>query len=312
MKMKSILMGAALSLVVATSAMAEWQPSGPIKLQIGFDAGGETDTIGRIVAKKMADDTGWNVVAENKPGGGGLAMFTQISVVPADGQTIGLGVSMPVLVNLVLRGDELPFTLDSFDYLATAAYAQLAIVAKKDAPFDDLAGLIAYSKENDGALIGFDAKPQELLLNFVAKQAETTFKPVSMKSSAEQIQNVLGGHVIASFSAGAHIPYLESGDIKMIASANGSRHGYAPDVATVQEQGYDIFVDPYFYFAGPAGLPADAKAALSNALTSAIGSDEVKTAINNAFKSDPTNLGAEGTRKMMDDGLANVAKLFGK
>lgn len=312
MNLKSIALAAAFSLMAATSSMADWEPSGPIKLQIGFGAGGETDTIGRVVAKSMADSTGWNIVAENKPGGGGLAMFTQIAVMPPDGQMIGLGVSMPVLVNLTLRADELPFDLDSFDYLGTAAYAQLAIVAKSDAPFDDLAGLIEYAKENDGALIGFDAKPQELLLNLVSKESGAALKPVSMESSAEQIKNVLGGHVIASFSAGAHIPYLDSGDLKMIASANASRHGYAKDVATVQEQGYDIYVDPYFYFAAPAGLPDDAKAALSQALAEAIRSEEVATAINNAFKTDPTNLGPEGTKKMMVDGLANVGKLFGK
>ncbi|MCC0027761.1 MAG: tripartite tricarboxylate transporter substrate binding protein [Zhengella sp.] len=312
MKLKSLVLAAIFSLMAAGHALAEWAPSGPIRLQIGFGAGGETDTIGRVIAKKMAEDTGWTIVAENKPGGGGLAMFTQVAVMKPDGQTIGLGVSMPVLVNLVLRGDELPFDLDSFDYLGTAAYAQLAIVARADAPFDDLQGLIDHAKANDGALIGFDAKPQELLLNLVARESGAELKPVSMKSSAEQIQNVLGGHVIASFSAGAHIPYLESGDLKMIASANATRHGYAKDVATVQEQGFDIYVDPYFYFAAPAGLPEDARKALTDALSGAIASQEVTSAINNAFKADPTNLGPEGTRMMMDKGLDNVAKLFGK
>lgn len=312
MSMKSVLAGLALTMLTATQAFADWQPSGPIKLQIGFGAGGSTDTIGRVVAKEMADQTGWTIVAENKPGGGGLAMFTQIAVMKPDGQTIGLGVSMPVLVNLTLRGDELPFNLDSFDYLGTAAYAQLAIIAKADAPFDDLAGLITYARENDGALIGFDAKPQELLMNLISKESGAPFKMVSMKSGAEQMQNVLGGHVIAAFNAGTHIPYLESGDIKMLASANASRHGYAPDVPTVREQGFDIYVDPYFYFATPAGLSPEAKAALAKAIANAVASETVTTAIQNAFKADPTDLGPEGTKKMMVDGLANVGKLFGK
>ncbi|HSM42993.1 MAG TPA: tripartite tricarboxylate transporter substrate binding protein [Afifellaceae bacterium] len=291
---------------------ADWSPSGPLKLQIGFDAGGETDTLGRVIAKEMETQTGWDIVVENKPGGGGIAMFTGIAVAKPDGQTIGMGVSMPVLINLTLRGAELPFDLDSFDYLATVARAQVAIVAKADAPFDDLAGLIEYSKANGGALVAFDAKPQELLMNVVAKEAGTEFRLVSAKSSAETIQQLLGGHVVAAFAAGAHIPYLESGDLKMIASANAGRHGYAPDTQTVQEQGYDIFVDPYFYIAAPAGLPADAKAALAKALNAAINSDATRQAIVNALKTDPSDLGPDGTRKMMDDGLANVAKLFGK
>ncbi|MFT6451459.1 MAG: tripartite-type tricarboxylate transporter receptor subunit TctC [Halocynthiibacter sp.] len=312
MSLKSIFTGAAIALFAALPASADWAPSGPIKLQIGFDAGGETDTLGRIVAKEMAAQTGWNIVVENKPGGGGIAMFTQIAVAKPDGQTLGLGVSMPVLVNLTLRGAELPFDLNSFDYLGTVAYAQMAIVAKADAPFDDLAGLIEYSKANDGALIGFDAKPQELLMGVVSKETDAGFKMVSMKSSAEQVQNVMGGHVVAAFSGGTHIPYLESGDLKMIAVANASRHGYAPDIATVQEQGHDIYVDPYFYFAGPAGLPDEVKTALSEALSAAISSENARSVIMNTFKSEPTLLGADGTRKMMDEGLANVAKLFGK
>jgi tripartite-type tricarboxylate transporter receptor subunit TctC len=309
-------MTAIAALILATTApaagAADWKPSGPVKLQIGFDAGGETDTLGRVIARQMEEQTGWDIVVENKPGGGGIAMFTGLSVAKADGQTLGMGVSMPVLVNLVLRGAELPFDLDSFDYLATVARAQLAIVAKADAPFDDLAGLIEYSKANGGALVAFDAKPQELLMQFVGKQAGTDFRLVSTKSSAEMIQQLLGGHVLASFSAGAHIPYLESGDLKMIASANATRHGYAPDTATVQEQGHDIYVDPYFYIAAPAGLPEDARNALSNALNAAINSQAAKTAIVNAMKTEPSDLGPKGTRDMLEGGLSNVAKLFGK
>ncbi len=312
MKFVSTICSAAALLMSVTAMAADWTPAGPVKLQIGFDAGGETDTLGRIIAQEMESQTGWDLVVENKPGGGGVAMFTGLSVAKPDGLTVGMGVSMPVLVNLVLRGDKLPFNLDSFDYLATVATAQVAIIARKDAPFDDLAGLIAYSKKNDGALVAFDAKPQELLMKYVGEGAGTDFRLVSTKSSAEMVQQLLGGHVIASFAAGAHIPYLESGDVKMIASANASRHGYAPNTPTVVEQGHDIYVDPYFYIAGPAGLSGQAKAALSGALENAMKSDAVKKAIVNALKTDPSNLGPEGTRKMLDDGLVNVGKLFGK
>lgn len=316
MKLKtftSALAATALCIGLSTSAaLAEWTPSGPITLWIGFGAGGETDTLGRIVAKEMSAATGWDIVVENKPGGGGMAMFTQLAAQKPDGQKIGMGVTMPVLVNLTIRPDEVPFTLDSFDYLSTVALAQLAIVAQKDAPFDDLAGLIAYAKENDGALVGFDAKPQELLINFMNTQTDAGLRPVSMKSSAEMIQNLLGGHVIASFNAGAHIPYLESGDLKMIASANETRHTYAPDTATVKEQGFDIYVDPYFYVAGPAGLPDETKAALAAALSAAVASDAAREAITNAMHTDPSTFGPAETKAMLVNGLVNVGHLFGK
>ena len=299
-------------LIAVFPAMAQWEPSGPITLEIGFDAGGETDTLGRIIAREVEEQSGWNIVAENKPGGGGIAVFSSLAVQKPDGLTIGLGVSMPVLVNLLLRGEELPFDLDSFDYLATVAHGQIAIITRADQPFNDMQGLVEYSKQNDGALIAVVAKPQELLMRYVGKQAGTEFKLVTAKSSAEAIQNLLGGHVDAAFAAGGHIPYMESGDVKMIASANAERHSYAPDTLTVREQGFDIDVDPYFYLAAPAGLSDGAKAALSKALDDAINSENARKVIIETLSTDPNNLGPDGTKKMMVEGLDNVAKLFGK
>lgn len=312
MKIKTFLAAIAATAISAGAAMADWAPSGPIKLWIGFGAGGETDTLGRLIAKEMGDATGWDIVVENKPGGGGIAMFTQLMTQKADGQTLGMGVTMPVLVNLTVRADKIPFDLDSFDYLNTVALAQVAIVAKADAPFDDLAGLVEYSKSKGGALAAFDAKPQELLMNVVNGKSDAGVKLVSTKSSAEALQQLLGGHVDVAFNAGAHIPYLESGEVKMIASANASRHTYAPDTATVPEQGFDIYVDPYFYIAAPAGLPAEASEALNNAISAALASDAAKTAIMNAMHTEPSTKGPAETKQMLVDGLANVGTLFGK
>lgn len=315
MKLCSIItkavVGAILSMTIAGTAAA-WEPSGPLKLQIGFGAGGETDTIGRVIAQALEEQTGWSVVAENKPGGGGIAMFTGIAAMPADGTVIGMGVNMPVMVNLVLRGDELSFDLDSFDYLATVARIPLAIIAASDAPYDDINGLVAWSKENDGAAVAFDAKPQELILKGIDKQESAGFKLISTKSSAEMIQYLLGGQVDASFAAGTHIPYLEKGDIKMLASANSERHDYAPDTETLLEQGYNLFSDPWFYFAAPAGLPEEARTALAEALDRALQTDQVKKVVSNTLSAQPRNLGPSGTREMFDDGMGGVKVLFGK
>lgn len=312
MRLKTFAGALAALALGAGAAVAEWAPDGPITLWIGFGAGGETDTLGRLIANEMSDSTGWDVVVENRPGGGGLAMFTQLAVAKPDGQTLGMGVTMPVLVNLVVRPDEVPFDLGSFDYLATVALAQLALIAKADAPYDTLEEFVAWSKDQGGALVGFDAKPQELLIQFVNGQSDAGFRLVSMESSAEELQNVLGGHVDAAFNAGTHIPSLEAGDVKMLASANASRHSYAPDVPTVQEQGFDIYVDPWFYIAAPAGLPDDARTALAGAIAAALGSDDVRAAISSTMHTEPAEMGPDETRAMLEDGLRNVGTLFGR
>ena len=98
MKFKRIVTGVVAGAALLAAGMAnaaDWKPDGPLKLQIGFGAGGSTDTMGRVLAKVMEDQTGWNIVAENKTGGGGVAMFTGIAKMPPRGKVIGLGVNMP-------------------------------------------------------------------------------------------------------------------------------------------------------------------------------------------------------------------------
>ena len=312
MKIIKYLLGICFSVIISTAAVADWKPSGPINLQIGFGAGGSTDILGRAIGKEIEDQYGWKVVVENKPGGGGIAMFTKIAVAKPDGLKIGMGVSMPTLINLVMRGDKLTFDLDSFDYLATVANAQLAMVARSDAPFDDIAGLIEHSKSKGGALVGFDAKPQELVMKLIDGKSGAGFKLISTESGAEMIQNLLGSHIDAAFNGGPHIQYLESGDLKMLASVNEARHNYAPDTKTLIEQGYQIYVDPWWYIAAPAGLPSEAKDTLAEAFNSAINSENVSKVIQNVLKLQPNNLGPEGSKAMMVGGLANIAVLFGK
>ena len=312
MKIIKYLLGICFSAVISTAAVADWKPSGPINLQIGFGAGGSTDMLGRAIGKEIEDQYGWKVVVENKPGGGGIAMFTKIAVAKPDGLKIGMGVSMPTLINLVMRGDKLTFDLDSFDYLATVANAQLAMVARSDAPFDNIAGLIEHSKSKGGALVAFDAKPQELVMKIIDGKSGAGFKLVSTESGAEMIQNLLGGHVDAAFNGGPHIQYLESGDLKMLASVSASRFNYSPDTKTLIEQGYQIYVDPWWYIAAPAGLPSDAKETLAKAFNSAINSENVSKVVQNVLKLQPNNLGPEGSKEMMVGGLANIAVLFGK
>ncbi len=283
----------------------DWAPKGSIKLQIGFGAGGSTDIMGRLVAAEVEENTGWNVVVENKPGGGGVAMLSTLMNQKADGSVIGLCVNVPILINLVKRGDKLPFKIESFDYIGTITRGENAMVARADAPFNDINGLVEYAKSNSVA-VAFDAIPQRMIMTAVGNQAGVKFKYVKHKSGAEQIQSLLGGHVDVGCLAGAHIKYVESGDLKMITVFNKQRHSYSPQTTTIIENGFNYYLDPYFYLAAPKGLPANVKASLAKAFDKAINSDKVKTAIYNILKVKPYNLGPEGTYEMLASGVNNL------
>ncbi len=313
MKLRSIFAGIAAAFLLLAPVIgqaAEWSPKGSIVLQVGFGAGGSTDIMGRLVAARVEKETGWNMVVENKPGGGGVAMFSGLMRQKPDGLKLGLGVNVPILLNLALRGDKLPFKIDSFDYIGTILRGENAMVAKADAPFNNFKEFIAYAKKQGGVAVGFDAKPQQMIMAAVTKQSKAKFKMVTHKSGAEQIQSLLGGHVAVGCLAGAHIKYIESGDLKMIAVFNKSRHSYAPDTKTIIESGYPYYLDPYYYIAAPKGLPADVQATLAKAFDSAIHSDEVKKVLYNTLKAQPNNLGPEGTKKMLDDGVKDIKVLI--
>jgi tripartite-type tricarboxylate transporter receptor subunit TctC len=312
MKIRSIVVYFAITclmIVPSLAQAADWSPQGSIKLQVGFGAGGSTDTLGRIVAAQVEENTGWNVVVENKPGGGGVAMLSGLMNAKPDGKTLGLAVNVPILLNLAKRGDKLPFKIDTFDYIGTITKGEVALVTKADAPFNNINEFIALAKKKKMA-IAFDAMPQQMIMSAVKNQAGVDFKFVKHKSGAEQIQSLLGGHVDAGCPAGAHIKYLESGDLKMIAAFGKERFSYAPDTKTLIENKYNFYLDPYYYLVAPKGLPADVKTTLAAVFDKAIFSDKVKTAIANTLKAQSYNLGPDGTFKMLSDGVTDVKSLL--
>ena len=315
MKIKARIAGIVLAIGTAFAGAVsaeDWAPSGPLMFQIGFGAGGSTDAMGRVIAKVMEEQTGWNVVVENKPGAGGVAMFTGISKSKPDGQVIGMGVSTPILMQLVARADQLPFKVDDFDYLSSVALGQLALVADKDAPFDDLESMVDYAKANGPLAVAINASPHKLLLGAVSRETGAEFEFVSTKGGAESMKLLLGGQVMASFAGGSHGAYLESGDMKMIAVGNAERHAYAPDVKTIAEQGYGVSLDSNFYIATTKGTDPAIIEALSNAISNALASDEVIEIVRNAAKTTVLNLDPAATRNMMIDELPIMEQLIGK
>ena len=212
-------------------------------------------------------------------------------------------------MQLVTRPDKVPFKADSFDYLSSVARGELAIVALKDAPFDDLESLVAYAKSNGPVPVAMNAKPQKFVLSAVGRATGAEFQFVNTTGGAESMKLLLGGQVMVSYAGGSHAAYLDSGDMKMIAVANENRHAYAPDVMTVAEQGYGVYLDPYFYIATTKGTPPAILEALSDAISNALESDEVVKIVRNAAKTSVLNLDPAATRNMMVNGLPVMEKL---
>ena len=220
-----------------------------------------------------------------------------------------MGVSTPILMQLVMRPDKLAFNIDSFDYISSVARGELAVVARADAPFNDLESMVKYAKANGPLKIALNAKPPKFVLGAVARATGAKFQYVSTKGGAESIKLLMGKQVMAATAGGAHAAYLKSGDVKMIVVANANRHSYAPDVKTIAEQGYGVYLDPYFYIATTKGTDPAILSALSKAIRNALATDTVAKIVRNAAKTSVLNLDPAATRKMMVEGLPVVKKL---
>ncbi len=308
------LLAAATAFTIGTTGAAfadDWKPDGPLTVQIGFGAGGTTDTMGRVLVEQMRAQTGWNIIAENVTGGGGIAMFTGIAKRPASNDVVGLGVNMPILINLVRRGDELGFGIDSFTYVGTLAHGQMSLVSRADAPFSNLEEFIAHAKANPGTTIGFDAPPQQALIAAVAKDAGLDVNMVTMESSADAVRFLLGNNVDMAFSAGTHLPYLETGELQVLGTSNRDRLAYAPDAKSFVDLGYDYYLDPYYFLAMHKDTDPAAATAISAAFSAALETPEVQEIVQNVNQTPPKNLGPDGTEQMLRDGLVVSQSLFG-
>jgi tripartite-type tricarboxylate transporter receptor subunit TctC len=295
-------------------AGAEWKPAKSIKLIIGFGAGGTTDVVGRLVAKKIEDQKGWKIIVENKAGASGTLAVQEIKDAAPDGHTLGI-VSTSLFALMPALTPPTRYKAEDLDYLGTIGTIEYALVVGKDAPYDDLAGLAAFAKKSGAVTFSATGKVLELTMERLAQHFDFKFVSGPTSGSAQSLQLVLGGHAHATISGGVHVPYIETGKAKSIASLSNVRADYAPNARTLQEQGAgEVSVGEYFTVFSPKNLPAEAKAALAAALDAAVNSPEVTSHLAKTYNR-KVNLGPEGAQaevmrqaKLWRDWLAQAKK----
>ena len=133
---------------------------------------------------------------------------------------------------------------------------------------------------------------------------------VKNKGGAASVKQVLGGHVAAGFDGGRHMKYLKSGDLKVLGTMSVNRHPIAKKQKTLKEQGYPYPVEPVWFAAAPAGLPANVKAALAKAFDEAVHSADVRKIVEKRFRLKISNLGPDGATKLFKAGFKDLRGLI--
>jgi tripartite-type tricarboxylate transporter receptor subunit TctC len=264
--------------VHATAADA--YPSKPVKILVGYSAGGAVDAIARSVGQRMSAILGQPVVVENKPGAGTNIAVKSLTSSAPDGYTLLLAANA-LAVNPSLF-EPAPYDLER-DITPVALVGRVPVVftVREGSPIKTLPELVAAAKARPGSVTvatpGNGSTPH-LAMELFQHTAGLSLRHVPYKGGAQAITDVLGGHVdVVAVNALEVLPLAKSGKLKVLAVMSTERSAVLPGVPTVAESGYPGFESSVWYgFVAPAGLPKPVLATLHEAVQKALESKEVR------------------------------------
>jgi len=249
----------AAALLGAAPAAAQAWPQKPIRLVVGFAPGGVADITARVVAQKLAEQLGAQVVVDNRPSAGGIVAADAVAKAPPDGYTLllltnGNAVSASMFTSL-------PYdTLNDFAPVSLLGTFDVAVVASAEARLDSMGALMAYAKANPGKLnIGTInvGSTQHLSAEMFRSMAGVDATVVPFKGSPAVITALRANDVQVAFEMLAPvIPQAKSGAVRILAVTSEKRHPSLPDVPTVAESGVPGYAaSSWNAIAAPARTP---------------------------------------------------------
>ena len=273
---------AAALAVLSQAAFAQGAfPNRPITMVVGFAPGGGTDTVARIVAKKLGDSVGQTVIVENKAGAGGTVATNQVAKSAPDGYTILLGSigSLAVAPHIIAK---LPYDpMRDLAPITMAVEFPNVIVVQPSMPAQTLAEFVQLAKASPGT-IGYGSSGiggiGHLAGELLKQVADIDIVHVPYKGGGPAMQDMLGGQIPAMVATPVTaLPHIKAGKIRAIATTGAARAALLPDVPTVAESGYPGYEATNWYaYLAPTGTPKDVLARLNRELVQTLSSTEVQ------------------------------------
>ena len=250
------LMSATLCSAWALPASAQAFPNKPIKLVIAFPAGGPTDITMRALAEGASKVLGQPVIVDNKPGAGGSLPAQALQSAPADGYTLAQ------IPQSIFR---LPYTtkmtwdpVKDISYVINVTGYAFGVVVPTASPLKSWGDFVAYAKANPGKLsygsTGNLTSPH-LTMEHVAQKADIKLLHVPYKGSADLMQALLGGHLMAASDSTGFAPQVEAGKLRVLNTWGDKRLAKFPDAPTLKELGYDIVQNSPLGIGAPKNTP---------------------------------------------------------
>lgn len=274
----ALVAAAMLSAGVTASAQSSF-PSKPVHIFVPYAAGGGVDILARTLGDVVSKQWGQPVVVENRPGAGGLVASQALVASPPDGYTL-IVVASGHATNPLLH-PKIPYdTFKDFTPISLLGSSPNILLVRADSPFKSLGDMIAQARAKPGSLsfaYAGTGTSTHLAGELLKNLARIDLNGVPYRGGAPAINDLLGGQVAMSFNNGPEsIPQLDAGTVRALAVTTASRASLLPNVPSMSETvpGYDTEV--WWGLLGPAGMPADLVAKLSQDFVAALNTDAVK------------------------------------
>jgi tripartite-type tricarboxylate transporter receptor subunit TctC len=277
MKLKTILCAAAATFTL--SAQAQDYPNKPMRIVIGYGAGGGNDIIVRVMTNELSKGLGQPVVVENKPGAQSIIAADLVAKSAPDGYTILMGPSGPMTINPATYSKLSYDPVRDFAPISTICQFPLLVTVDAKLPIRNVKELVEYAKANPGkANYASSAGIFQITTELFKQRTGTGFVMIPYKSSGESVQAVIGGQVTLTIvdPPPATGP-MKAGTLRPIAVTSGKRHPSWPDVPTMAEAGVpDMEVPVWTALFFPAKTPPAIVARWQKEVARVVHTEEVK------------------------------------
>jgi tripartite-type tricarboxylate transporter receptor subunit TctC len=293
---------AALLLAASGAALAAY-PEKPVRIVIGFPAGGPLDQHARLLSEKLQAVLGQPVIIDYKAGAGGTVGAQEVMKAAPDGYTLMLANTGVMVINPALYSKLAYQTTRDFTPIARTAMQPLALLVNPKLPVSSLKDFMDYARARPGQVNYGSAGNGGIshLVPEMFKSATGLFMVhIPYRGSAPAFTDLMGGQVqFMAESIPQAAAYHKQGRVKALAVTSRERNPALPDTPTVIESGIKDFEVVGFYgFLAPAGLPRDVTAKLSDAFRQVMTNPEIKAKMV-AQGADPAFLGSEDFAKFL-------------
>ena len=272
--MKRILLTTAAALGLAGPAMAEWNPDGPIRLWIGYGAGGGTDVQGRTLAKEIEALRGWQVIPENKAGDDGLVMSAQLMNEEPDGQTLGFAITTTY--------DFAPMSSDNlspedFTYITTTAGSQMAVLARSEGGWETLEDVKAAAEAGEEIVWANWGTQVEAGAEIVARALGIDVNHQRTEGGRGVLNALVAMDANVGWGGGVQKPLVEAGQLNILASAESGPVALASEKPTLQDMGIDLNLGYQYIITGPVGMSDDVRDEIAGVVAEILNNPDSET-----------------------------------